>query len=337
MANALTGMPLEEAATATKTDLVYIPGRVVAKDARNIEGRAMTRCLMTGAGMTTVLQAQALKNVRMKSMTNGALRAKTTVMFGTCDDFPDQPTAEGVTDIVGLATVYFVTGTEGLVTICLMTGRVTVITSGTNDVTEITGVGDPPFMSTAAVSLPRPVGTDLGRLAVVIVALINVLIVVTLRADRAVERGPRGSGARCCRLLPRATGSDAAAAARAGRSRLPPDASASCTTWRRTRPRATRTDLLAAHARGLETGAAMSIGSWTCRPHPAPTCSSASGTALTVLGWARAAWPNNSDALAEGHRLPPPAARACCTARRRTSRSPAAEFDRRADLAAVPQ
>ncbi len=194
MANALTGMPLEEAATATKTDLVYIPGRVVAKDARNIEGRAMTRCLMTGAGMTTVLQAQALKNVRMKSMTNGALRAKTTVMFGTCDDFPDQPTAEGVTDIVGLATVYFVTGTEGLVTICLMTGRVTVITSGTNDVTEITGVGDPPFMSTAAVSLPRPVGTDLGRLAVVIVALINVLIVATLRAHRAVERGATGIG-----------------------------------------------------------------------------------------------------------------------------------------------
>ncbi len=234
-------------------------GRVSAEKLRRLMANALTG-----------IQARTRRNVSMISMPNGALRKKSAVVIRTCDDFPDLLTTVGMTDLVGLTMVYFITGTEGPVTICLMTGRVTAIAFGTNDGAEITGVGDPPFMTTAAVSRPRPMGTDLGRLAVVIVALINVLMVVTLRAGRAVVRGPRGSGARC-RLPPRATCSAAAAAARTKRSRLLPNASASCTTWRRTRPRATRTDLLAAQARGLETGAAMSTGGWACRPHPAPT------------------------------------------------------------------
>ncbi len=135
---------------------------------------AMSAAPATGAVRRGLALAMVMKDVKMRSMTSGALQAKTAVRFVTCVYFPDHPRAEGVTDIGGLATTYFAIGTEGLVTICLMTGMVAAITSGANDVAETTAVRGRPFVSTAAASPPRPVGTGLARLSVVIVASMNV-------------------------------------------------------------------------------------------------------------------------------------------------------------------
>ncbi len=118
--------------------------------------------------------AKVVKCVEMGSMMNEEPQAGTVLRVATCVYFPDHPMAEGVTCIGDLAMAYFVIGTESLVTACLMTGMVMVITCGANDVTETTAVRGRLFVSTAAASLPSPVGTGLGRLSVMIVASMNV-------------------------------------------------------------------------------------------------------------------------------------------------------------------